>query len=97
MLHATEQRRVEAAYYCQHLEVDKRRLEMDVCNWAAAYNALAVAFSQCSTEHKRFAGGTLDRESTLITPHDALPAQMQECPCDIGSEDCTLNASSIND
>ncbi|KAF1971152.1 hypothetical protein BU23DRAFT_556172 [Bimuria novae-zelandiae CBS 107.79] len=57
MLHATEQKRLEAVHYCRYLEATKQKLETDVCNWAAAYNALAVAFSQCSAEHKRLAGG----------------------------------------
>ncbi|KAK7179093.1 hypothetical protein PSPO01_14876 [Paraphaeosphaeria sporulosa] len=95
MLHATEQRRLEATYYCQHLEVAKKRLELDVRNWAAAYNALAVAFSQCSAEHKRFAGGQGNHVNS--SSHDTLPAQMQERPGDLSNQDYTLNANSIHE
>lgn len=56
MLHATEQKRLEAVHHCQHLEAAKQRLETDVCNWVAAYNALAAVFSQCSNELKRLSG-----------------------------------------
>ncbi|KAL5432569.1 hypothetical protein PMIN06_011966 [Paraphaeosphaeria minitans] len=102
MLHATEQRRLEVTYYCQHLEVAKQRLELDARNWAAAYNALAVAFSQCSAEHKRFAGGHAGQGNHVNfhpPSHDASPAQMQECPGDLGnvSQDYTLKANSILD
>lgn len=49
MLHATEKNRLDAVYYYRHLEANKQRLEADLRNWVAAYNALTVAFSQYAT------------------------------------------------
>ncbi|KAF1964223.1 hypothetical protein BU23DRAFT_562137 [Bimuria novae-zelandiae CBS 107.79] len=78
MLHTTEQKRLEAVHYCRHLEATKQKLETDVCNWVAAYNALAVAFSQCSAEQKRLAGGNAIQGNNVdihapLQAHNAPP------------------------
>ncbi|KAF2439139.1 hypothetical protein P171DRAFT_132114 [Karstenula rhodostoma CBS 690.94] len=74
MLHATEQKRLDAVHYCRHLEVAKHRLEKDVYNWIAAYNALAVAFCQRSAEYNRMAVGNAAQGVNIISQAtDQLP------------------------
>ncbi|KAF2189308.1 hypothetical protein K469DRAFT_747999 [Zopfia rhizophila CBS 207.26] len=60
MLHATEQRRMEAIQYCNRLLADNRV-------WSAAYNNLTAALHRCSQEYSRLSA---ENEAMRAQMHD---------------------------
>lgn len=58
MLHATEQRRLEAVQRCEKLLADIR-------SWAAAYNALTAALHKCSQEYSRLSAENVAMSTEL--------------------------------
>lgn len=62
MLHATEQRRLEAVQKCNQFANDAR-------GWAAAYNNLSAALGKCAEECSRVAAENLTLRTQLQSPN----------------------------
>ncbi|KAF2727572.1 hypothetical protein EJ04DRAFT_581940 [Polyplosphaeria fusca] len=65
MLHVAEQRRLQAAQFCERLQEDAR-------NWSTAYDNIAAALSKCSEAYARLSAENMSFKERLNDPNFRL-------------------------